>query len=243
MRGVVRLLKQENIKYYNTHPRVPQIEKNKPFWYVFGNHIIRNWRTDTEGLTLDICCGAGYVQQFFSCEMVNLDISKQSLHLIKRKPRIVGDAEALPLKSNSTGVITIFGSLHHLLHPETALNECYRVLKNSGRLYIVEGSPERRRGRQLYHSLGIPNCLIPSFRRFSNRRNSHIHNTKLAKKELLHLIEQNGFTIVNCRVVTPIVLPQPWFEKNRILSELIFLFNHTPLSKYGLHIIVEAIKE
>ena len=51
----------------------------------------------------------------------------------------ISDAEnVLPWDSNTFDIVTMTGVLHHFIKPQLALKEIYRVLRNSGKLIIIE---------------------------------------------------------------------------------------------------------
>jgi ubiquinone/menaquinone biosynthesis C-methylase UbiE len=105
-----------------------------------------------EGLHfLDIGCGTGFAiaeaarkvgghGQFFG-----IDLSTKMIEQAKRKFDGIGNftfiesnAESIPLESNFFDVIICTNSFHHYYHPQKALGEMYRLLKNSGKVYILD---------------------------------------------------------------------------------------------------------
>ncbi len=64
---------------------------------------------------------------------------------------IVGDAESIPLPDESMDGVTIAFGIRNVTHKEKALTECFRVLRNGGRVSILEFSrPESRRLRAMF---------------------------------------------------------------------------------------------
>ena len=57
---------------------------------------------------------------------------------IKNIEFLHGDIEKIPLKTKSVDVALFSQSLHHAKNPETALKEAHRVLRDSGRLIILD---------------------------------------------------------------------------------------------------------
>ncbi len=53
---------------------------------------------------------------------------------------VVGNAESLPIESESVDVYTIAFGLRNVTHIDTALNEAFRVLKPGGRFFCMEFS-------------------------------------------------------------------------------------------------------
>ena len=54
----------------------------------------------------------------------------------------MASAEALPLEDGYFDNIICTFSFHHYLNPGKALSEARRVLKPSGKLYILDGTPD-----------------------------------------------------------------------------------------------------
>ena len=48
------------------------------------------------------------------------------------------NSESIPLDDNFFDIIICTNSFHHYLHPDKALKEMYRLLKNGGKLYLLD---------------------------------------------------------------------------------------------------------
>lgn len=74
-----------------------------------------------------------------------LDASPQMLKRARRvlpPERVVtGDAGNLPFSDHTFDVITLVDVFHHIRAQESTLDECYRVLKPDGLLYLLEFDP------------------------------------------------------------------------------------------------------
>lgn len=68
--------------------------------------------------------------------LVTLDLSPEALHKNSASRRICGNAEALPLASCSIDLILAEQVFEHLPRPSLCLRECFRVLKEEGRLVV-----------------------------------------------------------------------------------------------------------
>jgi ubiquinone/menaquinone biosynthesis C-methylase UbiE len=103
---------------------------------------------DVQGKTvLEIGCGMGIdllELTNMGGETIGLDLVNEHLKLAKvlfslhNKPTSLfrGDAEQLPLASESIDVVYSFGVLHHTPNIHKAIDEIYRVLKQNGRVII-----------------------------------------------------------------------------------------------------------
>lgn len=100
---------------------------------------------------LDLGCGPGWAVCYVSSLLngqgyfVGIDISQGMIE--KAKQNALGlknivfykaSAEELPLENDFFTIIICANSFHHYLNPIKALTEIYRVLKQGGRIYIVD---------------------------------------------------------------------------------------------------------
>jgi ubiquinone/menaquinone biosynthesis C-methylase UbiE len=69
-------------------------------------------------------------------QVLNLDIAHQDLQSNPGRLRLCADAETLPLRANSVGLICSEHVFEHFPCPQRALGECHRVLKEGGHLVI-----------------------------------------------------------------------------------------------------------
>lgn len=95
--------------------------------------ILRDHDPDREG-TLVMVMGAGYERVFRAAldrfdDVLRLGLAHEgSVH-------VIGDAMNLPLRDSSIDAILSSAVLEHVLDPERAMRECWRVLKPGGSIY------------------------------------------------------------------------------------------------------------
>ena len=102
---------------------------------------------------LDVACGTGDVCfeiiKSHNVNITGIDISSNMIKIANKKLNsknysnikfLQGDAENLPLESNSIDYLTISYGFRNISNYEKALNEFYRVLKPNGTLGILEFS-------------------------------------------------------------------------------------------------------
>lgn len=77
-----------------------------------------------EKVTLDV--GSGYTKHSNGCYTLDFDP--------KVKPDIVGDIQALPIKSEAIDTIICNAVLEHIPEPQQAVNELHRILRKGGKL-------------------------------------------------------------------------------------------------------------
>jgi len=89
---------------------------------------------------LDVGCGTGVNLNFLQKygNILGIDFSKEAKKFCKmRRYKIVqANAEKLPLKENTIGLITVLDFLEHL-DDKMAISEFYRVLKPEGYLILT----------------------------------------------------------------------------------------------------------
>ena len=100
---------------------------------------------------LDIGCGTGWAVRYVATlihqhgEFYGIDISPNMIERAKDNSRdcrnmyfYKANAEELPFQDNLFDLIMCTNSFHHYLQPAKALSEIQRVLKSSGRIYIMD---------------------------------------------------------------------------------------------------------
>jgi ubiquinone/menaquinone biosynthesis C-methylase UbiE len=125
-----------------------------------GPHLLELWTRALERhlvrrptQIVDLGCGTGRfsdaLSAHFDADLVGLDPSVKMLSQALAKPH--GErvryaracAEAMPLRSGSIDVIFMSMSLHHFTNHDQAAEECRRVLRADGRLFIRNGTREQ----------------------------------------------------------------------------------------------------
>lgn len=124
---------------------------------------------------LDLGCGLGGQTVYFSSQDTNatigIDIKKKWIDAAKRyaikknadkKVDFVrADGADLPIKANSFDIIIMYDVMEHLPQANKVLEECKRVLKSTGLLYIQFGPPWLNPyGGHLYAYIHIPWCHL-----------------------------------------------------------------------------------
>ena len=115
--------------------------------------FIKKLNIKNNNTILDVACGTGdisfEIEKRFSANVTGIDISPKMIQIAKEKSKkknikkihfIVGDAEELPVETNSVDHITISYGFRNISNYDKALSEFYRVLKPGGKLGILEFS-------------------------------------------------------------------------------------------------------
>lgn len=117
--------------------------------------IKKAYPQDTAGATfLDLGCGHGACTAFFrhyypQAELHGYDISSESIAVAKQRSLTNAvfeayDGQRIPQVSNSYDVVLVANVLHHIQGWEAIslfLQECFRVLKPGGKLFVFEHNP------------------------------------------------------------------------------------------------------
>ncbi|TXI41919.1 MAG: bifunctional demethylmenaquinone methyltransferase/2-methoxy-6-polyprenyl-1,4-benzoquinol methylase UbiE [Nitrosomonas sp.] len=124
---------------------------------------------------LDLCCGTGDIAYTYLKHAEKLpktlfmiDFCEEMIQCAKaKKPTvasdihyIVGDAQDIPLPSNSVDAVTIAYGIRNIADPARAIAEAFRILKPGGHLGILEltrpTNPIIRFGHSIYLKTFVP---------------------------------------------------------------------------------------
>lgn len=140
----------DTIKFYLKHTSINDM---------FGNKDV-----------LDIGCGAGGKTIFYASQGVNSIMGVEILEKYKKEAEslaekynvgnkfkfVCADASKTPFESESFDTIIMNDAMEHVDDPEKVLNECYRILKKGGRLYLNFPPYNHPFGAHLSDAIGIP---------------------------------------------------------------------------------------
>ena len=184
--------KERSIKHFDSNAAEYDSSFDGKFVKVMYQSLLEELEKEEEGKLLDIGCGNGNIL----CKLVNgkrqlfgIDLSEnmveESSKKIGRDAEIkVADAEHIPYKDNTFDTLVCNASFHHYPHPEEALREMKRVLKNEGRLLIGEG-----------YAIQPFRALLNFSFRFSDSGDFHSYG----KQELIRMLKANGFNIAEVK--------------------------------------------
>lgn len=179
---------------------------------------------------LDVASGPGYVAaaaQARGAEVVAIDFSERMVAAASEQYHGIdfrhGDAEALAFAARTFDAVVMNFGILHLGRPDTALRECWRVLRTGRRLgFTVWCEPGEARGFAIVlraiEAHGDPHIPLPAgppFFRFSNEHESR------------NALEQAGFDAVSI-----VKLPMIW--ELRSPDELVDAFLHGTARTGGL---------
>ncbi|MFM7014781.1 MAG: class I SAM-dependent methyltransferase [Bacteroidota bacterium] len=140
------------INYYN---ELAESYDDNRFSNSYGKYIDKQERKilsiilkDENEIILDLACGTGRLSNFAN---IGIDASDKMIDVAKLKyplkKFLVGEANKIDLEDNSIDTIICFHLFMHLDKNmmDEILNECFRVLKNNGRLIFDIPSKKRRK--------------------------------------------------------------------------------------------------
>jgi ubiquinone/menaquinone biosynthesis C-methylase UbiE len=148
---------------------------------------------------LDIGCGSGWALGQAS-KLVNdkgtffgVDLSSRMIERAQENFKgrenfhfIIANAEEIPLEGNSFDIIICTNSFHHYLHPEKALKEMHRLLKQGGEIYILDPTVDN----------WFFKIISKTFKLFDPAQ-VKLYNTK----ELQELISSAGFNYTGTKII------------------------------------------
>ena len=105
-------------------------EKNNEMHLKRLKELLDNGKID--GPVLEIGCSSGWYSGKFGPTTYAVDISIKGIR--KETNFVVADAEQLPFRNNTFGLVYGFGIIHHLEDIDKGFREAYRVLKPEGRI-------------------------------------------------------------------------------------------------------------
>ncbi|MFW5874044.1 MAG: ArsR/SmtB family transcription factor [Verrucomicrobiota bacterium] len=92
----------------------------------------------------------------------------------------LGDIEAIPLKDRSVDLALLSQALHHARHPQTAVDEAFRILKPGGRLVVLDLLEHQfEKARELYADVWLG----------------------FSENKLYHFLKEAGFRQIEVNVV------------------------------------------
>lgn len=111
-----------------------------PQWLVFfrQRNKLNQLSRCISGKILDIGCGHQQIKNYLAAntEYIGLDYYQTATEWYHSRPAIYGNAEQLPIISNSMDAVLLLDVLEHLPDPHACLCEAHRVLKTGGTLII-----------------------------------------------------------------------------------------------------------
>lgn len=188
--------KTKSRDYFNNHRRSRLAGGG--YWrhdYKYAFSIIKKIKP---GSLIDIGCGPGAflseVSRLFPDVQLNaLDLSEEMIEETRNRLSgkviaTVGDSENMPLEDEQYQVVTCNMSIHHYPHPQKAVNEMYRILKNGG--YIL---------------LNDMDCVFPirAVANFCFPRMKAGDVKMYNRNEILELMKTAGFKKVKYRKISP----------------------------------------
>jgi demethylmenaquinone methyltransferase/2-methoxy-6-polyprenyl-1,4-benzoquinol methylase len=125
--------------------------------------------------TLDVCCGTGDLAFAFvdaGARSVGVDFNVPMLEVAQRRATVSqarqslgplfirGDAQQLPVLSNTMDAATVGYGLRNLADWQAGLREMHRAVKSGGRVLVLDfGKPDNRWWRALY--FGYLRVVVP----------------------------------------------------------------------------------
>jgi len=112
-----------------------------------GRRIRDRGDATVTALVLDMGCGTGrlaaYLSEEAGCEVLGIDVMRDKIERARRRwgrgvEFEVQSAESMALKDEAFDFVVSLKVLHEIPRPRIALREAIRVLKNQGRIFIID---------------------------------------------------------------------------------------------------------
>lgn len=170
---------------------------------LFRNRIIKYISSNSK--ILDLGAGAGRIEQLNLRGLVvyvcGVDIDNRVLKNPYLHEAKIGYAESIPYKDNSFDVVLCNNVLEHLVDPEKAFREVYRVLKKGG--VFIAKTPNS------YHYVAIISRLTSHwFHAFYNRIRGRAEEDTFptfyrvnSKKKVIYYGESTGFEVESIEMI------------------------------------------
>jgi len=150
------------------------------------------------GTVIDIGSGTGYGAALLS-EMnwvVGIDLSREALRYARSNypgpETIQGSASSIPLADECADAITAFEVIEHLEEPDKLVEECHRVLKRDGLLFVSSPNPAHIGNMVRKALLQVP---IPKKVDLGNL----YHLREFTYAEMQGILSAGGFEIMSAR--------------------------------------------
>jgi len=190
-----------------------------------------------DSVTLDLGCGSGrHVTRLAKLgsrvvgadlvhEMIGLAVQKLSPRTRALSDFVVADAETLPFRRLSFDLCMSIGTLHHLPHPEEALQEVARTLNCDTTLLICD--PNSGALRRIYDRLSFLHAW----------RTIKSHHLRFSRGQMLDLLVGAGLSVrrISTHTYVPPKLLEPFRRCQSVASSILefsdFLASKIPIIK------------
>ncbi|MBU4376715.1 MAG: methyltransferase domain-containing protein [Candidatus Omnitrophica bacterium] len=165
------------------------------------NMFISNIVHDSRHINiLDVGCGTGeFAMKLKSykkdASVYGLDISSDMIRAAKAKFNgeidfRVADVEHMPYEDNQFDYLTCSHSFHHYPHKKKAVREMHRILKNKGKIMIIDGCKDNLLGRVIF------DVIVKAHEGDVH----HLHSSQFAR-----ILEESGFKNVTQEIFNPCI--------------------------------------
>jgi len=179
------------------------------------NRFIKKLNIDDNNKILDVATGTGDIVKHIisknNVTIVGIDISDQMIKIARNKIKSkkssleweVGDAENLPYLDNSFDIITISFGFRNFTNYDKALSEFNRVLKDGGKLGILEFSRPNNlfisKVFNFYFHFILPKVASIFSKNYAYKYLPESVENFISRNQICSKIESAGFKSVSCQ--------------------------------------------
>ena len=189
--------------------------------HYWNQKLVQALRQPESHTLIDLCSGTGdiairYLHSIPSpCSAYLVDFSAGMLayakskihpsHMSRHKLEFIeADVQSLPLPSNLAECTSMAYGIRNVKEPVVCLREAFRVLKAGGKIGILELTRPRYSFLRLGHKLYLNTCLPLFGKWLTDNQKAYEYlrqsiNTFIAPEELKELLENVGFTSIQCK--------------------------------------------
>ena len=180
-----------------------------------NNKNIQKFITEEVGgtIVLDIGCATKWPVKLLpsSYYYIGLDFLYSAENWYKTQPDVYGDAQKLPIASNSIDSVLLLDVLEHLQSPTRALNEIFRILKTNGTLILQVPF--------LYPIHDAP-CDYGRWSKFGLKELASHHGFVIEKESFSGNLLESSAVISNIAMTKTVL---NWLSQKRIASLFVFI--------------------
>ena len=154
--------------------------------------------------TLELGCGNGTYSKVLAKEADNLlstDFSEEMVNAAKGRLKSIANIKVekancfnLPYPDNNFDTVFMANLLHIIPEPEKAIAESKRVLKKSGRIIVIDFTPE---GMTFFNKLGLVYRYLKTYGKPPSKRQGQ----NLTIKKMRIMLESTGFKIEEAKLI------------------------------------------
>jgi 2-polyprenyl-3-methyl-5-hydroxy-6-metoxy-1,4-benzoquinol methylase len=208
--------------------------------FALGLELLKS--KNKSGKILDVGCAQGMfldMARNTGWETFGVDVSEYASNYAREKLNLnvfTGELQAAHFPPSSFDVVTLWDTAEHLPDPRQVLDECSRVLKDDGLLYLVtidEDSLMPSLAKLIYKSsrgaIKKPVALLHPVH----------HVSHFSKTTLLRALETSGFSVIQITKGEVPLQSLRWGSLTRSIIAIMYFFSKLTNRQYEIRVLAE----